>query len=51
MCAYKILTLIGNILLNEFDIEMNKNDITCIRYVNDFIILAPDNNAVKTAFK
>lgn len=43
--------LLGNILLSEFDIEMNKGDITCIRYIDDFIILAPSQKAVHAAFK
>jgi retron-type reverse transcriptase len=43
--------LLGNILLNEFDIEMNQGDITCIRYIDDFIILAPSLKALNAAFK
>ena len=43
--------LLGNILLNEFDTEMNKGDITCIRYIDDFIILAPTRRALNAAFK
>ncbi len=43
--------LLGNILLNEFDIEMNKGDITCIRYIDDFIILAPSLRAINSAFR
>ncbi|MEW8294041.1 MAG: reverse transcriptase domain-containing protein [Candidatus Thiodiazotropha sp.] len=43
--------LLGNILLHEFDEEMNKGDITCLRYIDDFIILAPDKKAINAAFK
>ncbi|MEW8029910.1 MAG: reverse transcriptase domain-containing protein [Candidatus Thiodiazotropha sp.] len=43
--------LLGNILLYEFDKEMNKGDITCLRYIDDFIILAPDRKAINAAFK
>lgn len=43
--------LLGNILLNEFDIEMNQGDITCIRYIDDFIILAPTVKAINAVFK
>lgn len=43
--------LLGNILLNEFDVEMNKGDITCIRYIDDFIILAPTLKALNAAYK
>lgn len=42
--------LFGNILLHEFDACMNTNDITCLRYLDDFIILGPDRNSVKGIF-
>lgn len=31
---------LGNVLLHDFDIEMNKDNVACLRYVDDFIILA-----------
>ncbi len=41
--------LLGNILLSDFDREMNDRGIICIRYIDDFILLgAPDK--VKKAF-
>jgi len=43
--------LLGNILLSEFDIKMNEGDVTCFRYIDDFIILAPSQKAVHAAFK
>lgn len=43
--------LLGNILLSEFDKVMNERDITSIRYIDDFIILAPSQKAVSAAFK
>jgi len=43
--------LLGNILLYEFDKEMNKGDITCLRYVDDFIIFAPNLKGVNAANK
>lgn len=43
--------LLGNILLFEFDYQMNQSDITCLRYLDDFIILGPNEIAVKAAFK
>jgi RNA-directed DNA polymerase len=43
--------LLGNILLYEFDRELNKGDITCIRYIDDFIILGPNINAIKRSLK
>ena len=43
--------LIGNILLHEFDSEMNKGDVSCLRYIDDFLILAPNIKAANAAFK
>lgn len=43
--------LIGNILLYDFDQEMNEGDITCLRYLDDFIILGPDEKAIEAAFR
>lgn len=43
--------VVGNILLHEFDIEMNKDGITCIRYIDDFILLGSEQTAVRKAFK
>ena len=37
--------LLGNILLAEFDTTMNEGDCRCIRYIDDFIILAPTKQA------
>lgn len=41
--------LAGNIVLEKFDSEMNKQGITCIRYIDDFIILGKSLYAVKKA--
>jgi len=43
--------LIGNILLYNFDTKMNQEDIYCLRYLDDFIILGPSQRAVNAAFK
>jgi RNA-directed DNA polymerase len=43
--------LIGNVLLHEFDTQMNNENITCLRYLDDFIILSPDYKALRSAFK
>lgn len=43
--------LFGNILLNEFDKEMNSGKITCLRYLDDFLILAPGEAEANKAFK
>jgi hypothetical protein len=44
-------TLAGNIVLQEFDKEMNSRGITCIRYVDDFVILATSEVKARKAFK
>jgi RNA-directed DNA polymerase len=43
--------LLGNLLLYEFDREMNTGDCRCIRYIDDFIILAPTAQAAKARLK
>jgi hypothetical protein len=42
--------LIGNILLRHFDREMNGRGITCIRYIDDFLLLGPNQRAIEKAF-
>lgn len=37
--------LLGNILLAAFDSAMNEGDCRCIRYIDDFVILAPTRKA------
>ena len=43
--------LLGNILLHDFDRQMNEGDCTCIRYIDDFIILAPSAAAAKSRMR
>lgn len=43
--------LMGNILLHKFDNSMNDGDIKCLRYLDDFIILAPNERAAHAALK
>lgn len=43
--------LLGNILLHKFDRLMNDGDCTCIRYIDDFIILAPSVAAARSRLK
>jgi hypothetical protein len=43
--------LIGNILLYEFDKKMNGVGITCLRYIDDFIVLGSTQSKVKAAFR
>jgi retron-type reverse transcriptase len=42
--------LLGNMLLADFDKEMNSGACRCLRYVDDFIILAPDNTEAERQF-
>lgn len=42
--------LIGNLLLHDFDAKMNVGGITCLRYIEDFLILGADQRAVTKAF-
>ena len=44
-------TLAGNIVLTEFDRVLNGRNILCVRYVDDYILLGPDENRVKKAFE
>lgn len=42
--------LLGNILLYEFDRQMNREGITCLRYLDDFIVLGKGWKSVRDAF-
>lgn len=42
--------LLGNILLHEFDHQLNGRGITCLRYIDDFIVLGSSPSYVKKAF-
>ena len=43
--------LLGNLILYDFDSEMNKRpDARCIRYIDDFIILAPNKEVAENCF-
>ncbi|WP_020091127.1 reverse transcriptase domain-containing protein [Methylobacterium sp. 285MFTsu5.1] len=37
--------LLGNVILSDFDRIMNEGDCRCIRYIDDFIVLAPTRRA------
>ena len=41
---------IGNVLLREFDRRMNGRGIACFRYVDDFVILGPNQRSLRKAF-
>ncbi len=42
--------LIGNILLRDFDKELNGDGITCIRYIDDFLLIGSSKEKVVRAF-
>jgi hypothetical protein len=43
--------LLGNIILADFDQKMNDGDCRCIRYIDDFLILAPTAKAANARLK
>lgn len=43
--------LVGNIYLNEFDHQLNTDDVFCLRYIDDFIILGPSEKIVNAKFR
>ena len=42
--------LFGNILLNDFDIKFNNNDIVCVRFIDDFVMLSKNTSKLKKHF-
>ena len=43
--------LMGNIILYNFDKMMNEGGVTTLRYIDDFLILAPDQKTATKAFQ
>jgi RNA-directed DNA polymerase len=43
--------LLGNLILAKFDILMNEGDCSCIRYIDDFLIVAPTKRAALARLK
>lgn len=43
--------LMGNIMLSEFDIAMNSGSCTCLRYIDDFLIIGPNKKEVWNTFR
>lgn len=43
--------LLGNILLHEFDKALNSEDVLCLRYIDDFLLLGPSRKAVTAKLK
>ena len=42
--------MLGNLLLSSFDEETNRGECLCIRYLDDFLILGPDSEVVRSVF-
>lgn len=42
--------LVGNLVLSEFDTAVNSRNVTCLRYVDDLILIGPTESAVKRTF-
>jgi ribonuclease HI/retron-type reverse transcriptase len=43
--------LFGNILLHEFDCLFNERNITCVRFVDDFLLIADKESRARKAFE
>ena len=43
--------LFGNIFLREFDEKTNSEDVFCVRFIDDFVILGSSEKAVKAKYK
>ena len=41
----------GNIVLRRFDAELNRRDVRCVRYIDDFLILARTAKAARKALE
>jgi retron-type reverse transcriptase len=41
---------VGNVLLHDFDVELNQRGVQCLRYIDDFIILGHTLKGTKKAF-
>lgn len=42
---------LGNLLLSDFDQKMNEGDCSCLRYIDDIIILAPSGQAASAKLR
>ena len=47
-CA--LSAFLGDVLLRDFDREMNGRGIACLRYVDDFVLIGPNPSSVRKAF-
>lgn len=49
--GHSLSALLGNVLLREFDDRLNEGECVCLRYLDDFLILGPDREAVWKTFR
>jgi hypothetical protein len=42
---------VGNLILSDFDKQMNAGDCVCIRYIDDIIIVAPSGKAASSRMR
>jgi hypothetical protein len=42
---------LGNVLLSDFDKELNSGNVQCIRWIDDFLILAPNHSEAWKSFR
>lgn len=43
--------LFGNILLNDFDHQFNKDGVFCVRFIDDFVFMSKDATKIQKAFE
>lgn len=43
--------LLGNILLHQFDLQLNGRKLHCLRYIDDFLLLGPSETHVRKGFE
>jgi retron-type reverse transcriptase len=43
--------VLGNIILSDFDVEMNEGDCRCLRYIDDIIVIAPSGKAASARLR
>lgn len=43
--------LLGNILLHDFDTQLNDRGLHCLRYIDDFLLLGPSERSIRKGFE
>lgn len=49
--GHALSALLGNIILSDFDVAINEGGASGVRYLDDFLILAPDKKTAWAAFR